>query len=48
VLLFGLDESKDFSIVGVGDVHRLQEGITHLVSEQMEPTLRPDFSGRDI
>lgn len=22
VLLFGLDESKDFSIVGVGDAHR--------------------------
>src|SRR5438874_2412128 len=24
VLLFGLDESRDFSIVGVGDAHRLQ------------------------
>lgn len=24
VLLFGLDESSDFSIVGVGDAHRLQ------------------------
>ena len=41
VLLFGLDESKDFSIVGVGDAHRLQEEITHLASDNMEPALRP-------
>lgn len=37
VLLFGLDESKDFSVVGVGDAHRLQEDITSLVSADMEP-----------
>jgi ATP-dependent DNA helicase RecG len=43
VLLFGLDESKDFSIVGVGDVQRLQEEITHLTSADMEPALRPHF-----
>jgi len=43
VILFGLDESSDFSIVGVGDAHRLQEDITHLASELMEPTLRPEF-----
>jgi ATP-dependent DNA helicase RecG len=42
VLLFGLDESRDFSIVGVGDAHRLQEEITHLASD-MEPALRPHF-----
>jgi len=30
VILFGLDESTDFSIIGVGDAHRLQEEITHL------------------
>ena len=41
VLLFGLDESKDFSIVGVGDVQRLQEEITHHASAEMEPALRP-------
>ena len=40
VLLFGLDESRDFSIVGVGDAHRLQEEITHLASAEMEPALR--------
>ena len=43
VLLFGLDESKNFSVVGVGDAHRLQEEITHLVSDNMEPALRPQF-----
>jgi ATP-dependent DNA helicase RecG len=43
VLLFGLNESSDFSVVGVGDVHRLQEEITHLASSEMEPILRPHF-----
>ena len=43
VLLFGLDESKDFSVVGVGDAHRLQEDITSLASADMEPALRPQF-----
>ncbi|MCP4231647.1 MAG: transcriptional regulator, partial [bacterium] len=43
VILFGLDESSDFSIVGVGDAHRLQEEITHLASDNMEPALRPQF-----
>lgn len=43
VVLFGLDESKKFSIVGVGDAHRLQEEITHIASNEMEPALRPEF-----
>jgi ATP-dependent DNA helicase RecG len=43
VLLFGLNESSDFSIIGVGDAHRLQEEITHLASSDMEPALRPQF-----
>lgn len=43
VLLFGLDETKDFSIVGVGNVQRLQEELTHLASAEMEPALRPQF-----
>ena len=42
VLLFGLAEASDFAVVGVGDVHRLQEEITHLASD-MEPALRPQF-----
>jgi ATP-dependent DNA helicase RecG len=43
VLLFGLDEAKDFSIVGVGDAQRLQEELTHLTSADLEPALRPHF-----
>jgi ATP-dependent DNA helicase RecG len=43
VILFGLDEYSGFSIVGVGDAHKLQEEITHLASDQMEPALRPEF-----
>ena len=43
VLLFGLDESKGFLVVGVGDAHRLQEDITSLASADMEPALRPQF-----
>ena len=48
VILFGLDESSDFSIVGVGDAHMLQEDITHLASELLEPTLRPEFTVDEI
>jgi ATP-dependent DNA helicase RecG len=43
VLLFGLDEEKDFSIVGVGNAQRLQEEVTHLASAEMEPALRPQI-----
>lgn len=48
VILFGLDESENFSIKGVQDVHRLQEEITHLASEEMEPPLRPRFTVDEI
>jgi ATP-dependent DNA helicase RecG len=43
MLLFGLDESQDFAIVGVGDAQRLQEELTHLASADVEPALRPHF-----
>jgi len=48
VILFGLDESSDLSIVGGGDAHRLQEDITHLASELMEPALRPGFTADEV
>jgi len=48
VLLFGLDENADFSIVGVGNSHRLQEEITNLTSSGMEPALRPAFAVCEI
>lgn len=43
VILFGLNETSDFSIVGVGDAHRLQEELTNLAAHEMEPPLRPEF-----
>ena len=48
IILFGLDESADFAIVGVGDAHRLQEEITNLASDNMEPVLRPGFTVDEI
>lgn len=44
VVLFGLNEETKFEVVGVGDAHRLQEEITHLASDGMEPVLRPEFT----
>jgi ATP-dependent DNA helicase RecG len=44
VLLFGLDEEKGFSLVGVGDPQRLQADLTNLASAEMEPALRPQFT----
>ena len=48
IILFGLDESKDFAIVGVGNAHQLQEEITSLASDNMEPALRPEFTVDEI
>ncbi|NOT57435.1 MAG: transcriptional regulator [Deltaproteobacteria bacterium] len=48
VLLFGLNEEKDFSIVGVGNAQRLQEELIHLASAEMEPALRPQFAVDEI
>ena len=43
VILFGLEESSNFSVIGVGDSQRLQEEITHMARDNMEPALRPQF-----
>jgi hypothetical protein len=43
VLLFGLNELRGFSIVGVGYVRRPQEDITHLASSKRNPTLQAHF-----
>jgi ATP-dependent DNA helicase RecG len=48
IVVFGLDESQRFSVVGVGEPQRLQEEITHLSSAEMEPALRPVFTVDDI
>ena len=44
VMLFGLNEQSDFSIVGVGNSQQLQSDIASLANDAMEPTLRPDFT----
>lgn len=44
VILFGLDESRNFEIVGVGNAHRLQEEISHLYWTDMEPQIHPEFT----
>lgn len=43
VILLGIDEKKEFEIVGVGNAHKLQEEISDIAS-QMEPAMRPEFS----
>ncbi|MGD1973530.1 MAG: ATP-binding protein [Desulfobacterales bacterium] len=48
IILFGLDETKDFSIVGVGDAHQLQEDVTSSASVNMEPAIRPQFTVDEI
>lgn len=44
IVLFGVDESRKFEMVGVGDFQRLQEEITAVTSDQMDPALRPQFT----
>ncbi len=48
VLLFGVDESAGFKVVGVGDAQWLQEEIGHLAANDMVPALRPEFTVAEI
>ena len=48
VVLFGLDESADFDVIGVGNAHQLQADIGDLASSEMDPALRPEFTVEDI
>jgi len=48
VLLFGLDEARDFAMVGVGDAHRLQEELSQVASDVMMPPLRPIFTVDEV
>jgi ATP-dependent DNA helicase RecG len=47
-MLFGLDERRNFEVIGVGNAHRLQEEISHLAASEMEPTLRPEFTVEEV
>lgn len=44
IILFGLNETNNFEIIGVVDAHRLQEEISNLASAEMEPPVRPTFA----
>lgn len=48
IILFGLDENENFDSVGVGDVQRLQTEISDIVTSDMEPPLRPEFTVENI
>lgn len=48
IILFGLDEEKDFEVIGVGNTRRLQEEISGLATDNMEPALRPTFTVESI
>jgi ATP-dependent DNA helicase RecG len=44
VILLGLDENRAFVVIGVGDAQRIMAEVSHLAAENMEPTLRPEFT----
>ena len=53
IIIFGLSEDKNFATEGVYNVKDIQEKITNLCSDSMEPVLRPDilaieFEGKNI
>lgn len=48
LILFGVDEEKDFTLSGVGDVQKLQEEITNTAAHEMDPPLRPRFTVDEI
>ena len=48
IILLGLDENQSFELVGVGDADRLQRDISDLVSNEMNPPLRSEFTVENI
>lgn len=48
VIVLGLDEEHGFDVVGVGDTGRLQRELADLASNEMEPSLRPEFTMVEI
>ncbi|MBM4147120.1 MAG: AAA family ATPase [Nitrospira sp.] len=48
VILFGLNEERNYEIVGVGDSQRLQEEVSQLAAAEMTPPLRPSFTVVEI
>ena len=53
MIIFGINEENNFSTEGVYDVKDLQNQISHLCTDSMEPAIRPDilpleFEGKNI
>ena len=48
VVLFGLDENRNFEAVGVNNADRLQRDISDLASNEMAPPLRSEFTVENI
>ena len=43
IIVFGIDENKDFETTGVYDINDLQKKISSLCNDSMEPIIRPDI-----
>ncbi len=43
IIIFGIDEDKDFEITGVYDINDLQKKVSSLCKDSMEPIIRPDI-----
>lgn len=43
MIIFGINEENNFSTEGVYDVKDLQNQISHLCTDSMEPAIRPDI-----
>ena len=48
VIVLGLDESRGFEVVGVGNAQRIQEDVSSVANSEMEPALRPEFTVEQI
>ena len=53
MIIFGINEENNFSTEGVYDVKDLQEQISNLCTDSMEPAIRPDilpleFEGKNL
>ena len=48
VILFGVDENESFKVVGVNNYQQIQETVTNLARDEMEPPLTPEFTIDEI
>ena len=53
MIIFGINEDNNFSVEGVYDVKDLQQQISNLCTDSMEPAIRPEilpleYEGKNI